>query len=185
MALETTGRTPVQKSLKLVLRAVAMGFFFLSLSVGYGQELTDRQKVERIGEMFAEYQRSFPDTPFVTVPEVIEMLNRGNTVLVDRRTRAEQEISMLPGAITSEDFEKNIEKYRDKNVVVYCTVGYRSGHYTKRLLKKGIRAVNLKGGILAWIHAGQSVVDKDGKTRRVHVYGSKWNLTPQGYEAVW
>ncbi|MCK5551872.1 MAG: rhodanese-like domain-containing protein, partial [Deltaproteobacteria bacterium] len=99
--------------------------------------------------------------------------------------RREQEVSMLPGAITSEEFEGNMEKYQDKTIVVYCTIGNRSGHYTKHLIEKGIRAYNLRGSILAWIHAGQRLVSDGEETRRVHVYGRKWNLAPKEYEAVW
>ena len=31
-----------------------------------------------------------------------------------------------------------------------------------------------------------AAVDADGQpTKRVHIYGAKWNLLPEGYEAVW
>ena len=43
----------------------------------------------------------------------------------------------------------------------------------------------LRGGLLAWVHAGGKVYDKNGETRRIHVYGRKWNLGPRDYEGVW
>ena len=46
-------------------------------------------------------------------------------------------------------------------------------------------AVNLKGSILPWVHAGQELVDDTGPTRRVHVHGREWGLLPAGYEPVW
>jgi sodium/bile acid cotransporter 7 len=45
--------------------------------------------------------------------------------------------------------------------------------------------LNLRGGLLAWVHAGGKVYDANGETRRIHVYGRKWNLAPNGYDAVW
>ena len=170
---------------KVLLRGIPSIFLLMLVSAGWSEDLTDRQKLDRINEMYKDYKKSFPDTPDVSVEELIVMKENSNIVIVDRRKKKEQDVSMLPGAITAKEFEKNIERYRDKTIVVYCTIGSRSGHYAKRLQKKGISAFNLKGSILSWIHAGQRIVDKDGETRRVHVYGPEWNLVPDGYEAVW
>ena len=53
------------------------------------------------------------------------------------------------------------------------------------LEKAGIPVYNLRGGILAWIHAGGKVYDQTGETARVHVYGQEWDLAPEPYEAIW
>jgi len=45
--------------------------------------------------------------------------------------------------------------------------------------------LNLRGGLLAWVHDGGKVYDRNGETRRIHVYGRKWDLGPKDYEAVW
>jgi rhodanese-related sulfurtransferase len=105
---------------------------------------------------------------------------------VDVRESSEQQVSMLPGAIPVEEFERTLEKYRDRIIVTYCTVGYRSGVYARKLREQGLDAFNLRGSILLWLHSGRQVVDGDGRsTRRVHVYGSEWDLDPEGYESVW
>jgi sodium/bile acid cotransporter 7 len=158
---------------------------FVTVSPGWSGELTDEQKRKRIDELYARYKRSFPDVPDLTAEELIAMRERPDIVLVDRREREEQEVSMLPGAVTSEEFERKFEEYKDKTIVVYCTIGSRSGHYAKRLIRDGMRAYNLKGSILAWTHAGQKLITEGKETRRVHVYGRRWNLAPKGYEAVW
>jgi rhodanese-related sulfurtransferase len=155
------------------------------VSPGWSGELTDEQKRKRIDELYARYKKSFPDVPDLTVEKLIAMRERSDIVLVDRREPKEQEVSMLPGAVTSEEFERNLEEYKDKTIVVYCTIGSRSGHYAKRLIRDGMRAYNLKGSILAWTHAGQKLITERKETRRVHVYGRRWNLAPEGYEAVW
>ena len=72
-------------------------------------------------------------------------------------------------------------------VVIFCTAGYRSGVAAKQLQaqRPALRARNLEGGILAWVHAGGDVVDEEGKpTTRVHVYGSTWNLLPHTHTGV-
>ena len=50
---------------------------------------------------------------------------------------------------------------------------------------KGITVINLRGGILAWLLEGGTVYDQEGHpTKRVHVYGDRWEYAPVGYEIV-
>jgi sodium/bile acid cotransporter 7 len=146
---------------------------------------TNAARRAKIDEMYAGYRESFPGVPALSPDEFRALREEKDVVLVDTREPEETGVSMLPGALTKEQFEQNMDAYRDRTVVTYCTIGYRSGLYAKRLKEKGLRARNLKGSILAWVHAGGKVVDEKGETRRVHVYGPKWNLLPDGYEPVW
>ena len=109
----------------------------------------------------------------------------GNVVLVDVRRPVERDVSVIPGAISREQYEQQSDLYRDRTIVMYCTIGDRSGRYARTLQEQGHRIVNLKGGILAWTHAGQAVVNSRGQTNHVHVYGPTWDLLPHSYEAVW
>jgi len=175
----------MKRLLPYFLCGLSLVFSLMIAPMGWNQELTDEQKLERINDLYKKYRRSFPNVPDVSVEELIAMKNERDVVLVDGRKKKEQEVSMLPDAITSREFEENIEKYRHKTIVVYCTIGSRSGHYARDLIGKGLIAYNLRGSILAWIHAGQKLVSEGKETRRVHVYGRRWNLAPKGYEAVW
>jgi rhodanese-related sulfurtransferase len=107
------------------------------------------------------------------------------TVLVDVRSEAETSVSVIPGAITKSQFEAKPGEYAGKKVIVYCTVGGRSGAYAKQLAAKKIDVVNFKGSILAWANAGQPFETLDRKpTNRVHTY-SRGNRIPAAYEAVY
>ena len=59
---------------------------------------------------------------------------------------------MLPHAITTAEFAARFRHGipKEKRLVVYCTIGYRSGKYAQELAKQGIKAENLEGGVLAW-----------------------------------
>ena len=46
----------------------------------------------------------------------------------------------------------------DQPLVVICAVGGRSAHVTAWLLQNGVDAVNLAGGINAWMSAGKPIV---------------------------
>ena len=150
-----------------------------------GRTLTDEQKWQRIEELYAEYRASFPDTAEMTVAELLVEREADKVVLVDVREPTEQEVSMIPGAIPVRQFEEEGKWREAKQIVVYCTIGYRSGLYARKLQEQGRRAVNLKSGILAWVHAGQMIVDRNGRTTRLHVHDRKWNLAPRGLRAVW
>ena len=170
-------RWPLSALAVALLAAVAAG--------GCSPPKTDRAKRARIEELFRRYQRSFPDTPHVTVAELRAAMQSADVVLVDVREERERRVSMIPGAISAKQFEANPSEYRGRRIIAYCTIGYRSGMYAKKLRGQGWQVANLKGSILAWTHAGQEVVNESGPTRRVHVWGRKWDLLPAGYEAVW
>ena len=85
--------------------------------------------------MYNAFRKVFASVPEITVKELLEQQQQQEKILlVDIRQRNEQRISMLPEAITQQQFEQNQEKYLDYQIVCYCTIGYRSGLYAKKLL---------------------------------------------------
>ena len=139
-----------------------------------------------IAAMYRNYAKAFPEVEAISVAELQQWQQQDDVILVDVREPAERFVSILPGAISREDFERDRDRYRHKTIVPYCTIGYRSGLYAQDLQTQGFQVFNLAGSILSWTHAGGTLVDPEGTTtHRVHVYGSQWNLTAAGYEAIW
>lgn len=148
------------------------------------QAIEPEDRRAAIAEMYDGYRAEFPDVPEIDAPTLMQ--RRDEVMIVDVRTPEEQAVSMLPGAITQTAFEADKSAYKDKEIVTYCTIGYRSGLYAETLGEEGFRALNLKGSVLEWAHEGGEFVDPDGiPTQRVHVYGEEWNLLPDGYVPVW
>lgn len=169
------------------LRASLAGMMTL-LSLGAcspTRPLTDAEKLERVREMVAELRAEHPGIPAIDPRELRELAAANRVVLVDAREDEEREISMLPGALSRAEFEALADELGGRVVVTYCTIGYRSGLYTQELRARGLDAYNLEGSILAWLHDGGEVVDASGPTNRVHVYGPRWDLAPNGYETEW
>lgn len=105
-------------------------------------------------------------------------------VLIDVRSDKEIAVSIIPGAITKNDFEKNQADYRDKLIIPYCTVGGRSEKYAKQLLQDGWKVKNYKGSILEWVGAEQPLVTVKGEpTHRVHTYSNRYRV-PAKYQQV-
>lgn len=151
-----------------------------------GKSLSNSEKYGRIAEMYAHYAKEFPDVPALTPEDAKQLLAAGTAILVDVRSPAERSVSMIPGAIATDDYEGRAAEFEGKRVIAYCTIGYRSGIYAQKLRKRGVDAGNLAGSILAWAHAGGELVDPNGRpTRKLHVYGAEWDLAPDDYEPVY
>ncbi len=146
---------------------------------------SDRGRLQQVMRMYARYRRAFPGVAEISARAALELTAGGLVVFVDIRDPAEQEVSMLPGAITGEELLADPERFVDRPLVAYCTVGYRSGKFVQRYSDRFSRLQNLEGGILAWLHAGGQVYHCNLPTRRVHVYGERWTLQPAAYEPVY
>jgi rhodanese-related sulfurtransferase len=121
-----------------------------------------------------------------TVPEILSnrVLNSNEKVdwvILDARELEEFEVSHLPDAVFVGYNNFSTEKLgalgKDHNIVVYCSVGYRSERIGEKLLLAGYNKVyNLRGGIFDWMNNGNKVVDSSGnEVRRVHGYNRKWS----------
>jgi sodium/bile acid cotransporter 7 len=157
----------------------------MGLLVQADDGMNDDARRARIESMYRNYKKDFADVRDIAPAEAMELSKTGQAIFVDVREKKEQEVSMLPGAVTDKEFLKNPERYRDKLIIGYCTISYRSGKLAQKLKARGILMLNLEGGMLAWLHAGGKIYDRAGETRRIHVYGRKWNLAPREVEAIW
>jgi 3-mercaptopyruvate sulfurtransferase SseA len=75
---------------------------------------------------------------------------------------------------------------KDTEIIVYCSVGFRSGSVAKKLIKNGYTNVlNLYGGLFEWSNQELPLVDNDGKpTLKIHTYNKKWGKWVEKGEKV-
>jgi rhodanese-related sulfurtransferase len=129
--------------------------------------------------------------PWIKAADLKAALQDSNLILVDVRQPAEREVSMLPHALDTYQFA---DGYRHgippgSRIVLYCTIGYRSGKYAEQLAAMGVKAEVLEGGILMWSFVGGPLVARKSKTeweptKRIHVYDAEWNIVHPDYVAV-
>ncbi|HYF69361.1 MAG TPA: rhodanese-like domain-containing protein, partial [Ohtaekwangia sp.] len=91
----------------------------------------------------------------VTVQELKEMMDSGSEFqLIDVREPHEYDICNIGGELIPQgDIPNNVDRIsKDKQVVIHCRSGARSGNMVQWLEKNhGMENLyNLKGGILAW-----------------------------------
>ena len=126
-----------------------------------------------------------PDVPCLTVAEFLERSAREPWMIVDCRRRNERLVSVLPGSVSLSQFRFQRARRKGRPLLLYCTVGRRSGVRVRQLRKRELPAYNLQGGVLAWAAARQPLVTLDGlPTLRVHVRGRPASTLPAGYQAV-
>lgn len=152
-----------------------IGFFlFLLLGIGdlFAQHVQEPAYQEKLQGLLSDR------TPVIDVPQLA--LER-TPVLLDARPAEEYDVSHIPKArrVGYDDFDlaKVKDLPKDTAIVVYCSVGYRSGKITDQLVKAGFTNVrNLYGGIFEWVNTGHVVVDDSGeRTDRIHTYNKNWS----------
>ena len=92
----------------------------------------------------------------VAIAQAVQLINRESGVMVDVREPAEYAAGHIPRALniplgTLNDRLKELDKYKQRPVIVCCRSGQRAGQAAVTLRKHGFISVhNLNGGLLAW-----------------------------------
>lgn len=152
----------------------------------------------RLHDMAQGISKHFPQVPLMSCSALKGLLDdprrAADVTVVDVRLPEEVEVSRIPGSLTTAQFEAQKAELLaagKKEVVAYCTIGYRSSAYAAKLREQGFDAKNLEGSIVRWaqkryplVAGGGSGDSAEQETKRVHVYGKQWALQPEDYEAV-
>lgn len=130
----------------------------------------------------AKFDRMLDKLLSHSVTEVIpsEIKNENDIVFLDSREKKEYKISHIKNAVWVgyDDFKLNRVKNTPKNkkIVVYCSVGYRSEKIAEKLLNSGYTNVsNLYGGIFEWVHKDKKIYNKKGAANDVHTFNKEWS----------
>ncbi|MFN3849112.1 MAG: rhodanese-like domain-containing protein [Spirosomataceae bacterium] len=129
------------------------------------------------------------DVPTISCAE----LKKSSTkpILLDTRAKREFEVSHIQNArwVGYDEFKiesvKDISK--DAPIVVYCSIGVRSGKIGEKLQKAGYTNVkNLYGSIFEWVNQGNAVYDINEKpTKKIHGYSRTWGIWVKKGEKVY
>lgn len=117
--------------------------------------------------------------PVLSVSEAYDKKN--DLIFLDSREYNEYEVSHIPLAryVGYDRFKiENIKDIpKDKKIVVYCSIGYRSEVIATKLRNAGYKNVyNLFGSLFEWANAGHELKDKSGlTTHKIHTYNKKWS----------
>lgn len=104
--------------------------------------------------------------PAVSPPEATLLLNREDAVVIDVRESQEWAAGHIPQArhIALGQLDQRmaeLEKFKNRPIVVVCATGNRSASACQKLRKAGFEKVfNLAGGVRAWSDASLPLTTK-------------------------
>ena len=96
----------------------------------------------------------------ITVDELDELLAAPGVAVLDVRNPDEFEEARVPGValIPLSELEQRVDEVPDAAALyVICRSGARSAKAAELLAQRGITAVNVAGGTMAWIESSRSV----------------------------
>ncbi|MEO0560142.1 MAG: rhodanese-like domain-containing protein [Bacteroidota bacterium] len=124
-------------------------------------------------------EASHPNVAWISTDQLAaELASDTPPTLLDVRQPDEVAISQIPGAIPVSP-DATVEELRqlelDGPVVVYCSVGARSGALAERLGAAGVDSVrNLRGSIFAWANEGRPLERAGERAETVHPFDAAW-----------
>lgn len=154
---------------------IKLGYIFLPVSLSFSSFAQNPEGFDRMAKNMAD-----KTVPIIKSSQVVKLQQKAKEIVfLDARETKEYEMSHIKGAvhIGYDDFEKKNVAKIDKNatVVIYCSVGYRSGKIGKQLRKMGYTSVfNLYGGLFDWVNNGNKVYQNYVEVNTVHPYNKKW-----------
>lgn len=155
------------------LAGACLCFLFLQSCVG---------QYKSFEEMADAYIKN--TVPLIYTEDLSKKLKLGQKLyILDAREREEFEQGSLPGARyigyknIAWDALDGIDN--DAELIVFCSVGYRSERIGEKLQKKGYKKIyNLYGGIFDWINKDEKVISPVDKQEVscVHPYSKTWAI---------
>jgi rhodanese-related sulfurtransferase len=118
------------------------------------------------GWLLAELVRQQLDKSQLTPVEATLLINREDAVVIDLRDQGEYDQGHLPNArhLPLADLERRsaeLEKFRARPIIFYCSNGSRSATAAATLKKTGFEKLfRLRGGLYEWEKAGQPLTRK-------------------------
>ena len=154
-------------------RILSLLAFVLLGITGQSQNIQDKAYANRLKFLLSHNVKE------ISVKNAAKL--HGSAVFLDSRAKKEYSVSHIKGAkwIGYDNFNPNMLKGipKNKTIIVYCSVGYRSEKITKKLNNLGYKNVsNLYGGIFEWVNQGEKVYNNQGATTlKVHTYNKAWS----------
>jgi rhodanese-related sulfurtransferase len=154
------------------MRTILISIASIISFLGFGQSVGD-----------SDYEKMLNRLLIHNVPQTeVSKIDTANKQILYLDAREEEEFNVSHVANAkwvgykkfSIDSMSSIPK--DTEIIVYCSVGFRSGSIAKKLIKNGYtKVLNLYGGLFEWSNQELPLVDSVGKpTSKIHPYNKKW-----------
>ena len=134
---------------------------------------------QSLSELLKKHNKN--NIPYISVQELA--MPKADAIILDARELEEYNVSYIKNAVfvgyDEFDLQKTIQILPNKHqeIVVYCSLGFRSEIIANKLKLAGYTNVsNLYGGIFEWKNNTFSLVNQHKKeTDSVHVFSKEWS----------
>jgi rhodanese-related sulfurtransferase len=156
------------------MRVATLIIFSLLLS-GCSMELLHPTSLPKVEQAI---HREFPDVNRISTEQLALWMRERSPLLLDVREKDEYRVSHLYQARRVEPGSHAtalLDVEKDRLIVTYCSVGYRSARFAQRLQRAGYSNVyNLDGSIFRWANEGRPVYQGELRVQEVHPYSATW-----------
>lgn len=166
-------------------------YFFIGLILIFGFMFIGKSQKETMVQS-STYNKMLQVLLTHDVPEVgvADILASEEIIILDARKKDEYEVSHIKNAlwVGYDDFKQDrlLEVSKNQNIIVYCSVGYRSEKITQKLINLGYtNTSNLYGGLFEWVNQDRPVVDQNGTTNKIHGFSRLWSVWLKKGEKVY
>lgn len=171
------------------MRSALPALLAVGAALGFGLWWTQKHAHDAASLPWQFVERSVrthhPDAPTITTERLGAWLAddaRPPPLLLDAREPEEYAVSHLPDAVRIDPgasvdalLTTVLSDSAGRSVVVYCSVGARSGGVVQRLARAGLADVyNLEGSLFRWANEERPLVRGTEAVREVHPYSVTW-----------
>ena len=159
--------------IKLIAAASVSSFFFGLFGVSW------KSVDEKI-------EREFPGVQTVSTDVLLmryEAADATLPIIIDVREIGEFRVSHLDEALHLESAEAIFNVLADRGlskdteIILYCSVGYRSASVAADLKERGFTQVlNLEHSLFEWANKGYPMTSSSGSTDKVHPFNKAWSV---------
>jgi rhodanese-related sulfurtransferase len=159
--------------IKLIAAASVSSFFFGLFGVSW------KSVDEKI-------EREFPGVQTVSTDVLLmryEAADATLPIIIDVREIGEFRVSHLNEALHLESAEAIFDAIADRGlskdteIILYCSVGYRSASVAADLKERGFTQVlNLEHSLFEWANKGYPMTSASGSTDKVHPFNKAWSV---------
>ena len=187
MWLDVFCKRTVYSKNRIMSKIIYISFFALALVlaaiIAYAENETS---LTPLGKIHQDIETNYPHMSHISSADLEKQLMSGELLIFDTRPLEEYNVSHIPGAIqiepdiTPEHFTAKLaESLKNKRIIVYCSVGWRSSRLGTRLedaaLSAGAASIqNLEGGLFRWHSDNRPLVNPSGTTSNIHPYNPYW-----------
>ena len=176
----------------MVINTVKYTLIFILICNFLPETIAQQREAEKAA--FSEMVNSYLSytVPVISVDD-LHTMPTSSRIILDAREMEEFKVSHIKGALhigfKHFDASKLASVPKDRKIIVYCSIGYRSEKIGEKLMKLGFtRVYNLYGSLFEWVNRDFEVVDMENKpVKKIHGYDKSWAkwITNSSYSKVY